>query len=208
MSNASKLLALFFAALAVGGGAWFASRALEAPDRPQFATALPERRPLPEFSLTDHQSRPFDTERLRGHTSLLFFGFTHCPDICPATLTQLAAARRQLAAESGSAGAELPQIVLVSVDPERDTAESLKAYVEYFGEGITGVTGSVEEIRALSEPLGVYFEKNPLGGDDYTVSHSSAVLVIAPDATLQALFSAPHEVAAFVHDLPILMAAG
>jgi protein SCO1 len=208
MSNASKLLALFFAALAAGGGAWFASRALKAPEQPQFATTLPEHRPLPEFSLTDHRGRPFDAERLRGRTSLLFFGFTHCPDICPATLTQLAAARRQLAAESGNAGAELPQIVLVSVDPERDTPESLQAYVEYFGEGITGVTGSAGEIRALSEPLGVYFEKNPLEGGDYTVNHSTAVLVIGPDATLRALFSAPHEVAAFVHDLPILMAAG
>lgn len=207
MPSTAKLLALFFAALAAGGGAWFASRALEGPDRPQFATVLPERRPLPEFSLADHENRPFDAERLRGHTSLLFFGFTHCPDICPATLTQLAAARRQLAAESGKTRAELPQIVLVSVDPRRDTPESLKRYVEYFGEGITGVTGSVEEIRALSEPLGVYFEKNGQG-DDYTVNHSTAVLVVGPDATLQALFSAPHEVAAFVHDLPILMASG
>lgn len=205
MSRVLKFSALVIVAVAVAAGAWFASRVFQEPVLPQFATVLPERRPLPEFSLTDHDNRPFDATRLRGRTSLLFFGFTHCPDICPATLSQLAAARRQLAAAGD--GADLPQIVLVTVDPERDTPEVLESYVEYFGEGITGVTGAVEEIRALAEPLGVYFEKSPLG-DDYTMGHSTAVLVVGPDAALQALFSAPHDVAAFVHDLPILMASG
>lgn len=205
MSRVLKLSALVLALAAVAAGAWFAARALEEPSPPRFATVLTEPRTLPEFSLIDQDNRPFDTARLRGHTSLLFFGFTHCPDICPATLSQLAAARRQLAA-SGD-GAELPQIVLVTVDPERDTPEVLERYVEYFGEGVTGVTGAVEEIRALAEPLGVYFEKSPLG-DDYTMGHSTAVLVIGPDTALRALFSAPHQVDAFVHDLPILMATG
>jgi protein SCO1 len=204
MSPALKLPALALAAAAVAAGAWFAARALEEPVLPRFATLLAEPRPLPEFSLTDQTNRPFDAARLRGRTSLLFFGFTHCPDICPATLSQLAAARRQLAA-SGD-GAELPQIVLVTVDPERDTPEVLARYVGYFGEGVTGVTGAVEEIRALAEPLGVYFEKSSLD-DDYAMGHSTAVLVVGPDAALRALFTAPHEVDAFVHDLPILMAS-
>ncbi|HET6629259.1 MAG TPA: SCO family protein [Woeseiaceae bacterium] len=203
MSRVLRLSALVLAAVAVAAGAWLAARALEKPSLPRFATVLAEPRPLPEFSLTDQDNRPFDAARLRGHTSLLFFGFTHCPDICPATLAQLAAARQQLAA----AGAELPQIVLVTVDPERDTPEVLARYVGYFGAGITGVTGPVGEIRALAEPLGVYFEKTPLG-DAYTMGHSTAVLVVGPDVALQALFTAPHDVDAFVHDLPILMASG
>ncbi len=203
MSTPLKLFVLLLAAAAVAAGGWFVSRALEEPAVPQSATVLAESRPLPDFSLVDHANRPFDAARLRGHTSLLFFGFTHCPDICPATLSQLATVRRQLAAQAP--GAALPEVVLVSVDPERDTPEVLERYVGYFGEGFTGVTGSVEQVRALAEPLGVYFEKEPLG-DSYTMGHSTAVLVVGPDAALQAIFSTPHEVSAFVHDLPILMA--
>ena len=204
MSRLTRFAALAIAALAVAAGAWFAAGALAVPDEAGFATVLPEPRPLPAFSLTDHDNRLFDTARLRGRTTLLFFGFTHCPDVCPATLSQLATARRQLA--DASPGAELPEIVLVSVDPERDTPAVLGSYVEYFGEGITGVTGTPGELRALTEPLGIFFEKSPQG-DDYTMNHSTAVLVVGPDAALQALFSAPHDVDAFVHDLPILMAS-
>lgn len=205
MSGVLKLIALLVAVLTVAVGAWLAAGVVDEARQPEFATILPEPRALPEFSLIDHGGRPFDAARLRGHTTLLFFGFTHCPDICPATLTELTAARRQLAA-SGDGGA-LPQIVLVTVDPARDTPEVLASYVGYFGEGVTGVTGTVEEIRALAEPLGVYFEKSRQG-DSYTMGHSTAVLVIGPDASLQALFGAPHDVGAFVHDLPILMASG
>lgn len=205
MSRLIRFAALATAALAVAAGAWFAAGVLEAPEEARFATLLPEGRPLPAFSLTDHDQRPFGIERLRGRTSLLFFGFTNCPDVCPATLSQLAAARRQLAA--AAPGTALPEIVLVSVDPERDTPEALGSYVEYFGDGITGVTGTPEELRVLTEPLGVYFEKSPLN-DGYTMNHSTVVLVVGPDAALRAIFSAPHEVAAFVHDLPILMASG
>lgn len=204
MSRVLKFIAFLVAVAAVAVAAWLAAGAFDKPRQPEFATVLAEPRPLPEFSLVDHGGRTFDAARLRGHTTLLFFGFTHCPDICPATLSQLTAARRQLAA-SGSGS--LPQIVLVTVDPARDTPEVLASYVGYFGEGITGVTGTVDEIRALAEPLGVYFEKSPLG-DDYTMSHSTAVLVVGPDASLRALFSSPHDVSALVHDLPVLMASG
>lgn len=204
MSRLTRFAALAIAALAVAAAAWFAAGALTVPEEARFATVLPEPRPLPPFALKDHENRVFDNARLRGRTTLLFFGFTHCPDVCPATLSRLAAARRQLAA--GSPDAELPVIVLVSVDPDRDTPEVLGSYVDYFGDGVTGVTGAPGELRALTEPLGVYFEKNPQG-DDYTMNHSTAVLVVGPEGALEALFSAPHDVDAFVHDLPILMAS-
>src|SRR5690606_16661121 len=105
--------------LVLGGLSWLAVRSLGGPDEPEFATVLPERLPLPEFALVDHEGAPFTRDRFLGRTSLLFFGFTHCPDICPATLTQLASARRQLASE-GMGETRLPQIVFVSVDPARD----------------------------------------------------------------------------------------
>jgi len=99
----------------------------------------------------------------------------------------------------------LPRIVLVSVDPERDTPEILGQYVDYFGEGSLGLTGEIEDIRALTAALGIYFEKAPTSDTDYGVDHSAAVLVINPKGEFSALFNAPHTVANYVHDLPIIM---
>jgi protein SCO1/2 len=207
MSRFRTLLVAFFVAVAVGGGAWFLVNGPGiATATPQSATIFPEPRALPEFRLVDHRGQPFGRDELEGHTSLLFFGFTHCPDICPATLQQLAVARRQLRGE----GEALPEIVLISVDPARDTPEVMERYVEYFGQGVTGVTGRLEELRALAAPLGIHFENTPAANgsaDDYTVSHSAAVLVIDPQARLAAIFGAPHSVEAFVNDLPLLMAS-
>lgn len=207
MPNPRYLLAALFVALAFVGGAWFVLHGLSgAPAAPQSATVFPEPRPLPEFRLVDHRSEPFSREDLEGHTSLLFFGFTHCPDICPATLQQLVLARRQLAGQDQP----LPEIVLISVDPERDTPGVLERYVEYFGQGVTGVTGSLEDLRALTAALGIHFEKAPAGdgpADEYLVNHSAAVLVIDPQARLAAIFGAPHSIDAFVNDLPLLLAS-
>ncbi|HZD53929.1 MAG TPA: SCO family protein, partial [Woeseiaceae bacterium] len=133
MSGARGLLIAVPVVLVLGGAAWLAARNAGPPPEPQYATPLPEAKPLPDFSLVDQEGRPFTRERLRGRTSLLFFGFTHCPDICPTTLEQLASARQQLADEGPA-----PQIVFVSVDPERDTPEKLAAYVRHFGKGIVG----------------------------------------------------------------------
>lgn len=204
------ILAGVLLALLLAGGAWYLTGGSERSPLPLHATLLPEGRLFPEFSLTDDQNRPFTRDSLRGHTSLVFFGFTHCPDICPATLQQLATVRRRLAEAAPSAGDDssttLPEILLISVDPERDTPQQLERYVDYFGDGITGVTGDVADVRALTDALGIFFEKTG-AGDDYTVNHSTAVLVVDRNAELQAIFSAPHQVDSFVHDLPLLMAS-
>lgn len=172
---------------------------------PQFATLLPEPLPLPEFALRDQHDEPFTRDSLRGRISLLFFGFTRCPDICPATLQQLTLARKQIA--QASPGEAQPAIVLISVDPERDTPEKLDRYVSSFGEDVAAATGTREALLPLTSALGIHFEREPLDGGDYTLSHSTAVLVIDRDANLRALFSAPHKTEFFVHDLPLLMAA-
>ena len=141
-------------------------------------------------------------ETFLDHWSLLFFGFTHCPDICPLTLQTLAAAQSELDA----AGQQpLPRIVLVSVDPERDTPQLIGQYVAHFGTGNLGVTGSLAELKKLTSALGIYFEKQPGDADNYAVDHSAAVLLINPDGEFHALFSGPHVAADYVHDLPIIM---
>ena len=166
------------------------------------ATVLPSPLALPEFSLRDQDDAPFLRSSLEGQWSLVFFGFTHCPDICPLTLQKLASARRQLAAQES---ADLPAIVFVSVDPARDTSDAIGQYANAFGEGVTGVTGELEEINILTAALGIFHARPPNPDGGYNVEHSAAVLVINPDAALKAVFSAPHDVDSFVNDIALIV---
>src|SRR5210317_452057 len=127
-------------AIALAAGVFVAARN-QAPDAPTSALALPVPKPVPAFSLLNQFGESVDQSVFEGQWDLLFFGFTHCPDICPTTLQVLADAKKSLAED----GAEvLPRIVLVSVDPARDTPEVLAEYVDYFGEGNLGLTGTLE----------------------------------------------------------------
>lgn len=187
--------------LALAAGTFLALR-MQTPSVPEFALVLPEPNPVPEFSLLNQHGMPIDQTVFAGQWDLVFFGFTHCPDICPTTLQVLAAAKTALQ-EKGQV--PLPRIVLVSVDPERDTPELMRQYVDYFGEGNLGITGALDEITKLTSGLGIFFAKHASGAEDYAVDHSAAVLVINPDGGFEALFGGPHVVENYVHDLPIVM---
>jgi len=190
------------AVVAIATGTWLSYQLMSPPPAPQTATMLPAPAELPEFSLVDHTGRSVRPEVFADHWSLVFFGFTHCPDICPLTMRVLADAKIQLAALNQD---PLPRIVLVSVDPERDTPEIMSQYIGYFGDGNLGITGDLDELRKLTNGLGIYFEKSSVDGDDYSVDHSAVVLVMNPAGRFHALFGAPHEAGNFVHDLPIIM---
>lgn len=200
--NPRRLIIIAVAIVAIAAGTWASYRLVVPPATPRVATVLPSPVELPEFSLLDQAGREIHRDVFAGQWDLLFFGFTRCPDVCPLTLQVLATARSQLA----DAGEDpLPRIVLVSVDPERDTPGLMQQYVAYFGEGNLGVTGEPAEIRKLADGLGIYFDKVPGDDGDYTVDHSAVVLLIDPDGDFRALFGAPHVAANFVHDLPIIM---
>ena len=168
------------------------------------ATVLPAGNELPDFALLDQYGAAVGRSVFEGQWDLVFFGFTNCPDICPATMTVLGQARRELGARGQD---PMPRIVLVSVDPERDTPEAMARYVAYFGDDNLGLTGELAEIRKLTDALGVFFQKAGADREAYGVDHSTVVLVIDPEGRLKALFSAPHEVANLVHDLPLIMAS-
>jgi protein SCO1/2 len=171
---------------------------------PRAATILPAGNTLPDFALLDQDGAPADKTVFEGQWDVVFFGFTNCPDICPATMTVLGQAKRQLEAEGLQ---PLPRVVLVSVDPERDTPEAMARYIGYFGDDNLGLTGELAEVRKLTDALGIFFQK---AGDEeaaYVVDHSTVVLVIDPQGRLKALFSTPHTVADLVHDLPLIMAS-
>lgn len=155
-----------------------------------------QERTLPEFTLTDHVGRAYTRQDLTETWTLLFFGFTHCPDICPVTLATVSASIDAIAALGGDA----PRVVFVSVDPERDAPSHLHDYVTVFRKEFLGVTGPHEELRKLTQALGVAYARK---GDDpsYLVEHTAALLLVNPKGEFQAVFAPPHEPDPIARDL-------
>ena len=205
MRPANLILALLLA-LALAAGIWLAVSVQQPAEEPAAAvtttaTVLPSAIELPQVALIDQTGAAVDQRFFEGQWDVVFFGFATCPDICPITLGVLTQAQRQLAQDGA---ATLPRVVLVSVDPERDTPEVLTEYMQSFGDNSVAVTGEIEELRTLTSELGIFFEKRYIDGDFYTMDHSSVVLVIDPAGRVSALFSGPHRAENFVNDLPIL----
>ena len=168
---------------------------------PEYSTVLTKPIKLDEFLLTADDDSVFSNQSLKDKWSLLFFGYTHCPDVCPLTLHQLAQANKELADKLNST----PNIIMVSVDPDRDTSEILQKYVRSFGENVSGVTGKNEELDKLTSQLGIFYNANKQEGENYSVNHSAAVILINKNAEFHAVFSAPHSIEHFVSDLPLLL---
>jgi protein SCO1 len=168
-------------------------------------TALSPRRELPDFSLIDQRGKAFTAADLRGHWSLLFFGYTNCPDFCPATLATLAAMQKQLRAAKA---AVLPQVIFVSVDAQRDTPAQLAKYVPYFDPGFIGLTAADQPaIEALAKQLGVAVVIQPAAGGGYTVDHSGAIFVLDPAGRISAILTGPFNAAALQKDFERLVGA-
>jgi len=138
-------------------------------------------------NLVDHNGKPFTEDRLTGKWTILLFGFTSCPDICPTTLATL----NKLYSNMKEFEREQVQIVMISVDPERDTQEKLATYVPYFNEQFIGVTGNKHFIRKLAAELNVAYGKVPLDGDDYTMDHSGHLPLINPYGHYHGFFKHP-----------------
>ena len=142
-----------------------------------------------EFSLTSHRGEPYSKANLSGKWTLVFFGFTHCPDICPTTLAMLNKVIQQLSEEEK----ESIDVVLLSVDPERDTPDKLADYVTFFNPGFVGLTGDPYQVLNLATQLGVVYSKVPLKDGDYTVDHSGNVVIINPMGDYHGFFRPPFE---------------
>jgi len=182
------LITALGAGLAIG--AWIKGSSISLEDID--ATVLEPPGQIEEFNLTSHTGSPFTRESLRGRWTFMFFGYTHCPDVCPTTmgtLTQMDKIVHQQAPDVKS------QVVFVSVDPERDTVEKLAQYVPYFDPAYIGVTGSRADINRFTRKLGIlHVRAGEDGSEDYLVNHSSSVLLFNPDGELRALFSGvPHD---------------
>jgi protein SCO1/2 len=152
------------------------------------AIVLDKPRIFSDFELEDHRGELFNNERFQGVWSIVFFGFTHCPDICPTTLAMLDDTYSKLK----DSEKERLQVVMISLDPERDTVEKLAEYVPYFNPEFTGVTGNKHLIRRLTAELNVAYNQVPLSDDDYTVDHSTQLILINPMGHYHGFFKAPH----------------
>lgn len=151
---------------------------------------LDEPVPVAEFSLEAQDKSPFTQANLKGRWTLLFLGFTHCPDVCPFTLANLEAVRTELS-QLVTPG-KLPEVVFLAVDPDRD-ADLLEDYVKHFGISFTGITGPRAEIDKLVVSTDGFYRLEKSGPEDeaYDVTHSAAVTVINPDGNITAKLSPP-----------------
>jgi protein SCO1/2 len=157
---------------------------------PQTATVLPEARALADVRFVDTGGMPRQLSELRGEYTLVFFGFTNCPDVCPLTLQLLAAARAEILRRAPRLA---PRVLFVSVDPSRDTPERIDSYLRAFDPAFEGVTASDAELAPLLATLGVGVEKHSHGGESYNVVHNSAIYVLDPNAEWIAVSTGPHD---------------
>ncbi|WP_313037027.1 SCO family protein [Stutzerimonas nitrititolerans] len=162
---------------------------------------LPQGRDVPKLTLTNQDGEPVQVDQLEGKWTLLFFGYTFCPDICPATLAELRQLRSQLPDEVR----EQLRPVLVSVDPARDTPEQLKQYLEFFGEGFVGLTGTLDDIQTLANGVGIPFIPGDTSRENYTVDHSGNLVIIGPDGRQHGFIRAPLKVQKLSQQLPALL---
>ena len=166
---------------------------------PQNATELPQPRPLADVRFIDKSGSEVQLADFKGNFTLLFFGFTNCPDVCPLTLAMLAQVRADIASR---APRFTPRVLFVSVDPGRDTPERIAAYLNGFDAEFAGVTAPDAELAPLLMQLGVAVEKehDHSGGGHYNVVHNSAIYVLDPNAEWIAVSTGPHDPKVFASD--------
>lgn len=164
---------------------------------------FPKGKAFSGFQLTNQDGQTFDESFFKGKTTVVFFGFTNCPDICPNTLTELKKVDKTLT----DLGKEKPQTLFVSVDPDRDQAENLKSYIEYFNPEFSAATGDAANILSLASQLGVAYHVEDHEADQlvYDVDHSSALFLINDQAERIGIFPAPHQAKTLAQDLTLYM---
>jgi protein SCO1/2 len=206
MAVPSKLLTLAIIGLAgiVGLGAALIWRSSQSPVELTTGTYLVPRRALPDFSLIDQRGQPFGPKNLLGHWSMLFFGYTNCPDFCPTTLTTLAAMEKRLRAQGAP---QRPQVIFMSMDAKRDTPLELAKYVPNFDPEFIGITGADQPTtEAVARKLGVGVIIQPKSDGSYTVDHTAAIFVLDPGGRVAAILTGPFTVEALQADFQRIVA--
>lgn len=184
-------IAALCAALA---GFWLARELDSAAPQLTSGTWLSQPRPVADFQLTDHLGRPFTAHELQGKPSLVFFGFTHCPDVCPTTLAKLAQVKK-VAPVAGL------QVLFVTVDPQRDTPTAVGIYAHAFDPDFIGLTGEPKAVEKMLAAFAVTAMRVDLPGGDYTMDHSAVVFLVDSHARIVGIFTPPFDTRRLAQDL-------
>lgn len=190
----ARWLLVAAAVCAAAAGFWLAQQLDRGSPRLASGTWLPSAKAVADFSLTDTTGRPFTRGNLAGRPTLVFFGFTHCPDVCRTTLLQLAQLHKR---------APLPglRVLFVSVDPQRDTPAVLGMYVHAFDPAFEGLTGGSEPLARVAANFGVAVNRVELPDGDYTMDHSAVLFLLDRSGRIAAVFTPPFAVPALAADL-------
>ena len=195
MSPATRKLGLYIALglLAALLGAWLAGRMQRLPVL-QAGTWLPQPRTIPAFSLLNQSAALADSSVWSAAPSLVFFGFSNCPDVCPNTLALLKNLRARTLMNP-------LQVIMISIDPDRDSPQQLKRYLQGFDPAFIGLTGSPDQLKTLQSAFSVAVSRLNLPGGDYALDHSSAVYLVDRQGRIAAVFTAPLQLDALRADL-------
>lgn len=204
---------ILIAALAAALGLWAAQRyfgqaAASKWPQTQAVRLFDPPRELPAFSLRQSDGTPLVPGELKGHWTLVFLGFTHCPDVCPTTLAQLAQAQKQWA---GIPESTRPRVLFVSVDPERDTPDRIGEYAHAFHRDTFAATADVPALEQFARSLSMVFAKVPAAAgapaDQYTLDHSAGLVLLDPQGRMSGVVQPPFDPKAIAADLAALTRA-
>lgn len=167
------------------------------------AILWPGARDVAAFSLLDQHGKTFDKERLKGHWSLLYFGYLQCPDICPTTLQSLASIRK-LMVNAGSA--DIPQMIFVSVDPKNDTPQRIDGYLAFFDKQLIGLSGDPDQLEHLAKSLGIIYAEQVEPSGVRSMEHTTSVIVVDPEVRGVAALAGSHQPRVLLQQLDALRA--
>lgn len=153
-----------------------------------------------ELALTDHNGKPRTLADFRGKVVTVFFGFTHCPDVCPTTLAEMALVAKELGRD-----ADKLQVLFVTVDPERDTREVLSRYVPSFNSSFLGLYGNAEQTARAAKDFKIFIQKQPSSGGSYNVDHSAGTYILDQQGRLRLFAQYGRGAAALLHDIRVLL---
>ena len=211
-SQKSKQITMFFfVALAAVAGlysskVYFQENSTENPDNITFQSLLtyPKTKTFSGFTLINQDEQNITIDDFANRWTLLFFGFTHCPDVCPTTLTELQKTFKLLEDKKLP---EMPQVIFVSVDSERDSSKILKDYIAFFNPAFIAATADHANLLSITSQVGVAYHigDHQTGDTSYSVDHTAAVFLVDPNKQLFGIFRTPHEATKIAHDLSMLM---
>lgn len=203
MGNKKILLLVALLIISLGLGTFFSVRYFSTPATLIELQLLPAPKPLPSIALERHTGDVFTADQFNGHWSLVFFGFTHCPDMCPLELQQL---NRLLQLAEQQSEIKI-QVIFISLDPERDSREKIAEYLANFNSLMLGVRGTHVELLALSRFFAVDYSREPTEGamDNYQVVHSGRIFLVDPKGRYLGSFAQPHNVDTMWNDLNVLI---